>query len=104
MIFPNSPVGGGESIFLYSGSIGTQIYSGLSHYGQESAIGKALWHQVTTVVTLKENMRQKLQSPEDAKFCKALENMQYKACTQEDIAFLRTCITGPGSSRPKLGK
>jgi hypothetical protein len=27
------PVGGGESISLYSGSIGTQIYSGLSHYG-----------------------------------------------------------------------
>jgi hypothetical protein len=98
------PVGGGESISLYSGSIGTQICSGLSHYGQESAIGKALWHQVTTVVILRENMRQKLQSPEDAKFCKALENMQYKACTQEDIAFLRTCITGPGKSRPKLAE
>jgi hypothetical protein len=44
--------GGGESVSLYSGSIGTHIYSGLSHYGQESAIGKALWHQVTTVVIL----------------------------------------------------
>src|SRR5882762_5085314 len=98
------PVGGGESISLYSGSIGTQIYSGLSHYGQESAIGKALWHQVTTVVILKGNMRQKLQSPDDARFCKALENMRYKACTQEDIAFLRTCITGPGTSRPKLAE
>ena len=51
------PVSGGESISLYSGSIGTQIYSGLSHYGQESAIGKALWHQVTVVVILRENMR-----------------------------------------------
>jgi hypothetical protein len=98
------PVGGGESISLYSGSIGTQIYSGLSHYGQESAIGKALWHQVTTVVILRENMRQKLQSPEDAKFRKALENMRYKACTQEDIAFLHTRITGPGTSRPKLAE
>ena len=28
------PVGGGEAISLYSGSIGTQIYSGLNHYGQ----------------------------------------------------------------------
>jgi hypothetical protein len=36
------PVGGGEAISLYSGSIGTQIHSGLNHYGQESAIGKAL--------------------------------------------------------------
>src|ERR1700676_5578950 len=89
------PVGGGESVSLYSGSIGTQIYSGLSHYGQESAIGKALWHQVTTVVILRENMRQKLQTPEDVKFHKALENMRYKACTQEDIAYLHTCITGP---------
>ena len=49
-------------------------------------------------------MRQKLQSPVDAKLCKALENMWYKACTQEDIAFLHTCITGPGSSRPKLAE
>ena len=96
------PVGGGESISLYSGSIGTQIHSGLSHYGQESAIGKALWHQVTTVVLLRKNMRQKLQSPEDAKFRKALENMRYKACTQEDIAFLHTRTTGPGINKPKL--
>src|SRR6202051_2240264 len=102
--FQLPPVGGGESVSLYSGSIGTQIYSGLSHYGQESAIGKALWHQVTTVVILRENMRQKLQSLENAKFHKALENMQYKACTQEDIAFLRTHITGPGVNKPKLAE
>ena len=48
--FGQLPPVGGESISLYSGSIGAQIYSGLSHYGQESAIGEALWHQVTTVV------------------------------------------------------
>ena len=35
---------------------------------QEASIGKALWHQVTTVVILWENMR-------------------YKACTSEDIVF-----------------
>ena len=98
------PVGGGEAISLYSGSIGTQIYSGLNHYGQESAIGKALWHQVTTVVILRENMRQKLQSLEDAKFRKALENMCYKACTQDDIEFLHTRITGPGINKPKLAE
>ena len=44
----------------------------------------------------------KLQSPEDAKFCKALENMRYKACTQEDIEFLHTCTTGLGADKPKL--
>ena len=93
-----------ENLFPSSGNIGTQIYSGLSHYGQESAIEKALWHQVTTYVILKENVKQKLKSPEDAKFLKALENMRYKACTQEDIAFLCTRIAGPGTSRPKLAE
>ena len=43
-------------------------------------------------------MREKLQTTEDTKFCKALENMQYKACTQEDIEFLHTCTTGPGAN------
>ena len=96
------PVGGGEAISLYSGSIGTQIYSGMTHYGQESAIGKALWHQITTVVILKQNMRQKKQSVDDSKFRTALENMRYKACTTEDIKFLQTRLTGPGPNRPKL--
>src|ERR1700723_2355548 len=96
------PVGGGESVSLYSGSIGTQIFSGMSHYGQESAIGKALWHQVTTVVILRQNMRQTTQTENDAKFRTAPENMRYKSCTQEDIAFLRTRITGPGNNKPKL--
>jgi hypothetical protein len=102
--FQLPPIDGGEFISLNSGSIGTQIYSGLSHYSQESAIGKALWHQVTTVVLLREKMRQKLQSPGDAKFRKALENMQYKACTQEDIEFLHTHTTGPRASKPKLAE
>ena len=49
-------------------------------------------------------MRQKLQSPEDAKFHKAPENMLYRACTQEDIAFLHTHTTGPGPRKPKLAE
>ena len=32
----------------------------------------------------------------------ALENMQYKACTPQDIAFLRTHVAGHGPERPKL--
>ena len=85
-------------------ALAPRFYSGLTHYGQESAIGKALWHQVTTVVILRENMRQKLQTVGDAKFRKALVNMRYKACTQEDSAFLRTCTTGPKADKPKLAK
>jgi hypothetical protein len=76
----------------------------MSHYGQESAIGKALWHQVTTVVILRQNMRQKSQTPDDSKFRTALENMRYKACTPEDIIFLQSRVTGPEPKRPKLSE
>ena len=84
------PAVGGEHVSLYSrtiGSLSTDIKS------QEEAVGKALWHQVTTVVILRQNMRQKTQSVEDAKLRTALENMRYKACTAEDINFLRTRIS-----------
>ena len=54
---------------------------------QEEAIGKALWHQVMTVVILRQNMRQKIQSVLDNQLRTALENMRYKACTPEDIRF-----------------
>ena len=70
--------------------------------GQQAAIGKALWHQVTIVVILRENMRQKTQTPEDAKLCTALENMRYAACTPEDIIFLETQIAGRHPEQPKL--
>ena len=63
------PVGGAP---LYSGTVGTQVHSGLTPHTQETAIGKALWHQVTTVVILRENMRQKTQTPDDALFRTAL--------------------------------
>jgi len=73
---------------LYSGSVGTSINSSVSEKGQINAIGKALWHQVTTVVILHKNMRQNTQSSDDAKLRTALENMRYAACTQEDLKFL----------------
>jgi hypothetical protein len=87
---------------LYSGSVGTQLMSRMTVQGQQAAIGKALWHQVTTVVILRENMRQKTQTPEDAKLRTALENMRYAACTPEDIIFLKTRIAGRRPEQPKL--
>lgn len=98
------PVTGREASSLYSGCIGTQVHSGLKNYDQESAIGKALWHQITTVVILRKNMRQKHQSAEDTKFRTALENMRYKSCTPDDISFLRSRVVGPGPNRPKLAE
>ena len=61
------PVPGGEYSSLYGRHIGT-ISSNLR--SQEEAMGKALWHHVTTVVILRQNMRQKTQTIEDAKLRK----------------------------------
>ncbi|KAF8713523.1 hypothetical protein AX14_012976 [Amanita brunnescens Koide BX004] len=88
---------GGENVALYSrivGKFGTKVK------WQEEALGRALWHQVVTVVILWQNMRQKQQSKNDDKMRKALENMRYEDCTFEDIQFLRTQITSqlPGKS------
>ncbi len=89
---------------LYSGNVRNRVDGSTTIKGQENAIGKALWHQVTTVVILKENMRQKTQTPEDAKLRTALENMRYRACTDEDILFLRSLIAGKSEGRKKLNQ
>lgn len=89
---------------LYSGSVGTRLTYELNVAQQEAAIGKALWHQVTTVVILRQNMRQAQQSTDDNKLRNALENMRYKACTPEDIIFLRSRIAGKGPNDPKLAQ
>ena len=49
------PVIGCEHASLYSRTVGKNA---TSLRDQEAAIGKALWHQVTTVVILHQNMRQ----------------------------------------------
>jgi Helitron helicase-like domain at N-terminus/PIF1-like helicase len=95
------PVGGAS---LYSSTVGTQVHAGLKPHFQEAAIGKALWHQVTTVVILRENMRQKTQTTADEALRSALVNMRYGACTPEDISFLRTKITGPRPEQPKVAR
>jgi len=56
----------------------------------------------TTVVILRENMRQKTQSVEDANWELPLENMRYAACTPEDIKFLKSRIAGRRPEQPKL--
>jgi len=64
---------------------------------QEEAVGKALWHQITIVVILRENMRQKKQTVEDAKLRTALENMRYKHALRRtslfyELEYLRMCL------------
>lgn len=87
---------------------GTPLYgrlnSGTKIREQEAAIGKALWHQITTVVILRKNMRQDKQSSDNTALRTALENMRYKSYTSKDIDFLRSCIAGRGPKDPKLAQ
>jgi hypothetical protein len=91
------PPVGNESVALYSRTVGQ---SGTWRKAQEMAIGRALWHQVNTIVILRENMRQRTQSKDDDKLRKALVNMRYKDCSLADIQFLRSLITSSLPGRP----
>ena len=93
------PVGGAS---LYSDVVKTQLHAGLKPAQQEAVIGKALWHQVTTVVILRENMRQVSQTAEDAALRTALVNMRYGKCTPGDIHFLRTRQAGTRPGQPNV--
>ncbi|PPR04686.1 hypothetical protein CVT24_011903 [Panaeolus cyanescens] len=84
------PAIGGENKSLYSQTIGTHSTDAQS---QDEAMGKSLWHQVTTVVILRQNMRQRVQSAEDSRLRTALDNMRYKACTHDDISFLLSRVS-----------
>ena len=95
------PVIGQEHASLYSRSVGMKA---TSLRDQEAAIGKAFWHQVTTVVILRQNMRQSAQSTEDAQFREALTNMRYKACTPNDIAFLKKRISSDIPGRASVNQ
>ena len=93
------PPMGAESVSLYSRTIGrfaTKLHS------QEETMGRSLWHQVTTVVILRKNMRQQNKSKEDEKYRKCLDNMRHKDCDPEDIQFLRTRITSFHSQKASI--
>ena len=72
------------SYTLYSNKIDTSVHTTGEYARQEAVIGKAIWHQITTVVILRQNMRQKTQTKKDANFRTALENMRYR-CAQTKI-------------------
>ena len=93
------PAIGGEHASLYSRTVGRNP---TSLYDQQAAIGKALWHQVTTVVILRQNMRQCTDSDEDSQFREALSNMRYKACTAADITFLKSRVSSNLPNRPSV--
>ncbi|KAK0225729.1 hypothetical protein IW262DRAFT_1446676 [Armillaria fumosa] len=71
-------------------------------FAQDSALEKAIWHQVTTVVILHENMCQQSQTEDDSKLWTALSNMRYKACTVQDIEFLASQVCGSSLVAPDI--
>ena len=93
------PVGGNP---LYRRFSKKEMNSKQSEYEQLSILGLIYWHQFTTVVILRKNMRQKYQSPEDTKLRTCLENMRYASCTKEDLDFLYTRVAGREATQPHL--
>ena len=81
---------GGDNASLYSWTVGINAQT---MWNQEAAMGKALWHQITTVVILQTNLRQSSETCKDLLLQTALHNMWYKTCTQADIIFLNTLVS-----------
>ncbi len=93
------PVIGAENAALYRPDNG--MYA-MNKKGQEAALSKAIWHQIMTVVILRQNMRQNTQSADDGKMRTALVNMRYKMCTAANISFLRTRICNVSECAPDI--
>ncbi|KAJ7342314.1 hypothetical protein DFH08DRAFT_704057 [Mycena albidolilacea] len=67
---------------------------------QKNAIGKIIWQQFTTVVILKQNMRQTKTSEADENLRTCLANMRFGACTPSDLEYLRTRTISRRSGHP----
>ena len=87
---------------LYSASVSMVNTARQSIRDQSNTMGKLLWHQFTTVVILRENMRQREITTDDCILRTALENIRYAACTATDIAFLRSRVASLNPLLPDL--
>ncbi|KAJ7695913.1 hypothetical protein B0H17DRAFT_929974 [Mycena rosella] len=87
---------------LYNGLVALKTMSAMNQKMQNAVLGRILWHQFNTLVILRQNMRQKEQTPLDAKMRTALVNMRYAACTPEDIDFLRSRVASDCPDHPHL--
>lgn len=90
---------GGENVALYSRTVGKYTNSVRQ---QEEAMGLAIWHQVTNVVILRENMWQQGLKADDDKLREAVQNMRYKDCTANDIQFLKSHATSSLPEKPNI--
>jgi len=87
---------------LFSGNVTMTNSARQKPREQMNTIGKLIWHQFTTVIILKENMRQNNITRQDASLRLALENMRYGACTQADLVFLRSRVIALNPQLPNL--
>lgn len=94
------PVSRGSA--LYSHKVKTVVHTKNGLKQHEETMDKFIWHHFTTVVILRQNMRQRTQTKMDAKFRTLLENLHYKSCIQDDIDLLRTCIAKQSPNSPKM--
>lgn len=101
--FAQLPPAGSEHL-LFSHKVRSVLHTTSSHLNKRSSIGKTLWHQFTTVIILRENMRQKQPTPDDAKMRKALENLRYKSCIQARHTAYKKMCRGHATDRPKLNQ
>ncbi|KAJ3482222.1 hypothetical protein NLI96_g7135 [Meripilus lineatus] len=93
--FAQLPPPGRGKKSLYSSSV-ADYRPGLKAEERDECLGKAVWHEFTDVVILRENMRQRGSSQTDIAFRRLLENLRYGACTEKDLVFLRKRIIGHG--------
>ncbi|KAI3998452.1 hypothetical protein K525DRAFT_214639 [Schizophyllum commune Loenen D] len=92
-----------QGLKLYDRKVQTDVErKRMSLAVQMNIIGKAMWHQVTTVVILTENMRMKKATLADRAMAAALANMRYAACTMADIEFLLSRVVGRSPRAPSL--
>jgi hypothetical protein len=87
---------------LYSGLVSLSGSTAMDVPAQNSVLGRILWHQFTTVIILRQNMRQTQQTDLDAKLRTALENMRYGACTADDLEFLDGRVASNREGFPHL--
>ena len=95
----HSPV---QEASLYSGSVDMTNQAQQKPCEQMNMLGKLLWHQFTTMVMLKQNMRQQDENVEDQNLRQALGNMGYGSCTPQDVKFLRSQVIPLNSGLPDM--
>ncbi|KAJ7304793.1 hypothetical protein DFH08DRAFT_654203, partial [Mycena albidolilacea] len=102
--FAQLPPVSAKALYSPDSSVAPLLQSKMSILDQKNTIGKIIWQQITTVVLLKQNMRQTANTPDDEKFRTALTNMRFASCTKDDLKYLQSRTIGNGPGRPSFAR